>query len=467
MEGKLALLKFDKKTERKEVISMEKTINNCDKIGFEENVPRRNCYCLDYPVTKAGCMDLSKKIETHLICLENDCLSPWKHCTLCVFENVIEEMPIEETIIWKDGLCRFHYKNGAIARSEKLIEISNGILVKFPDNLRNLFPKFVMPLVISSEKPVKVAEEPLTPPTGRRERSITEAIEMRQQIFSADKVIGLKEILISEIRPFAGQPRFWFDEESLNLLSQSLSGGQTSTIVVMEIKDANYKYELVDGERRWRSAKKAGLKKLMAIVLKNISEDEQFLRSAMANFGGESHCELEEIELIRRLRLKHKLTAKQISVFLVKPITWVTQRSPLLSLSPEVLDMMHPRHKDKRLLLSHGRALSHIKDKEQQAKYAQKIFEGRVHAKQVWMEIRELKRLQGDHAEMKRTPRDDLRILHNSLNRFQRELESFLEMSVETFTKMFHSPSGAAKWPSVQNQIETLSKNLEVLKNRF
>ena len=79
-----------------------------------------------------------------------------------------------------------------------------------------------------------------------------------------EKVSKLIELDITKIVPDLEQPRRDFDEDALRALANSiLEQGVLQPIVVVKEKD---KYKIVAGERRWRAAKLAGIKKLPAIV---------------------------------------------------------------------------------------------------------------------------------------------------------------------------------------------------------
>ncbi len=79
-----------------------------------------------------------------------------------------------------------------------------------------------------------------------------------------EQVSELRHILISEISPDADQPRRHFEEEALGELAVSIKQhGIIQPLVVTAITGG---YQIVAGERRWRAAKLAGLKKVPAIV---------------------------------------------------------------------------------------------------------------------------------------------------------------------------------------------------------
>ena len=86
------------------------------------------------------------------------------------------------------------------------------------------------------------------------------------------------EIDITDIVPNGDQPRKVFDKEKLLELSESIrQKGVVQPIIVTKGGD---KYIIVAGERRWRAAGLAGLKKIPAIV-KDISDEKERLELAI------------------------------------------------------------------------------------------------------------------------------------------------------------------------------------------
>ena len=65
-----------------------------------------------------------------------------------------------------------------------------------------------------------------------------------------------------------------FDEKLLEDLSKSIKeDGVIQPIIVSANKGNSQKYTLIAGERRWRAAKKAGLKEI-PVIIKNLTEQE-------------------------------------------------------------------------------------------------------------------------------------------------------------------------------------------------
>ena len=73
-------------------------------------------------------------------------------------------------------------------------------------------------------------------------------------------------IPVSKIVPDPTNLRDHFDENDIETLGQNiLEHGQLDPIQVFERGDGTY--DLFDGERRWRAAKRAGIESLAAVVV--------------------------------------------------------------------------------------------------------------------------------------------------------------------------------------------------------
>ena len=88
---------------------------------------------------------------------------------------------------------------------------------------------------------------------------------------------------ISEIKPDKEQPRKTFEDESLKFLSESiLSNGLITPI------DIDEDGMIIDGERRWRAHKIAGLKEIEVRVVK-LNKDKGFWEFTPEDFQLEGY----------------------------------------------------------------------------------------------------------------------------------------------------------------------------------
>lgn len=91
------------------------------------------------------------------------------------------------------------------------------------------------------------------------------------------EVAEQNEIDINLISPNPKQPRTYFDEEALNELIVSIK--EVGILQPPVVREKSGRYELIMGERRYRAAKAAGLKKI-PVIIRN-TPDNQLLRDAL------------------------------------------------------------------------------------------------------------------------------------------------------------------------------------------
>ena len=91
----------------------------------------------------------------------------------------------------------------------------------------------------------------------------------------------IAEIEIKKITPSPFQPRETFDKEALEELAESINEFDLLNPILVR-KTGEDSYQIIAGERRWRAAQFAGLKKISAII-KDIDEDRQKIESLIEN----------------------------------------------------------------------------------------------------------------------------------------------------------------------------------------
>lgn len=178
-------------------------------------------------------------------------------------------------------------------------------------------------------------------------------------------------ISINEIDPNPQQPRTHFDEDALQELADSIK--QYGIIEPLIVRKNENRFELVAGERRWRAARIAGLKKV-PVVIKEYSKDEILIISLLENIQREDLNPIEEAvtyrRLIRELDLKQDEVAERVS----KSRTAITNSMRLLKLDTRVQQMLI----DGMISEGHGRALLPISDLEEQFNVAMRVFDEKL-----------------------------------------------------------------------------------------
>ena len=178
-----------------------------------------------------------------------------------------------------------------------------------------------------------------------------------------------------DVNPF--QPRTSFDEEALNELVQSVQEhGIIQPITVRRSKDN--KFELITGERRLRAAVKAGLKRIPAYVRE--AGDESMLELALVeNIQREDLDAIEVAISYQRLIEEFSLTQERLGERVGKKRATVANYLRLLNLPAEVQTAI----REKKLSMSHARALAGITDREYQLEVFAKILAQDLSVRQV------------------------------------------------------------------------------------
>lgn len=188
---------------------------------------------------------------------------------------------------------------------------------------------------------------------------------------SAEQAQGAVMLDISRVEPNRDQPRKKFDEDALNDLAESIK--QFGILQPLLVQERNDYYEVIAGERRWRAAKKAGVKEVPAII-KNLTEQEIMEISLIENIQREDLNPIEEALAYRRLLTEFNLKQDEVADRVSKSRTTITNSMRLLKLCDRVQQMVI----DDKLTTGHARPLISIEDEEKQIAAAEKIFDEKL-----------------------------------------------------------------------------------------
>jgi ParB family chromosome partitioning protein len=175
------------------------------------------------------------------------------------------------------------------------------------------------------------------------------------------------EVDIDEVVPNPQQPRLKFDPRSIDELAQSIRGsGVIQPILVVPEGDT---YKIIVGERRWRAANKAGLKKI-PVLIRQIPLEQQLELSLVENLHREDLNPLEIARVYRRLVEELGYTQEDIAARVGKDRTSVTNYLRLLNL-PEVIQDYLAENK---ITMGHARALLALDNPDSQVALAKDII---------------------------------------------------------------------------------------------
>jgi len=174
------------------------------------------------------------------------------------------------------------------------------------------------------------------------------------------------EVAVDEIIPNALQARLKFDSSSIEELARSIK--ESGIIQPLLVAPEGDKYKIVVGERRWRAAQKAGLKKI-PVLIRSIPKEQQLEISLIENLHREDLNPLEIARVYQRLIKEMNFTQEEIADRVGKDRTSVTNYLRLLQLPGVVQDYLS----DGKISMGHARALVSLENPEAQVSLAEEI----------------------------------------------------------------------------------------------
>ena len=176
---------------------------------------------------------------------------------------------------------------------------------------------------------------------------------------------SLQEVSVYDIDTNPDQPRKTFDEEKLEELASSIrTHGIVQPLILYRQGE---RYTIVAGERRFRAARLAGLKVVLAVITDKEEHELQEV-SLIENLQREDLNPVEEAAAIRFLMVQHNLTQEEVSSRIGRSRPAVTNALRLLNLPESVQEML----KEGSLSAGHGKMLAGLNDPEKAEKLAQK-----------------------------------------------------------------------------------------------
>ena len=188
---------------------------------------------------------------------------------------------------------------------------------------------------------------------------------------------SISEIALEKIYPNPDQPRRTFDEEALQELAQSIKDHGVISPITLR-KDANNRYMIIAGERRFRASKMAGLDTIPAYI--RTSKDEQVMEWALIENIQREDLDAIEIALAyQRLMDEYNLTQERMSERVGKKRATVANYLRLLKLPAEIQLGI----KEKKIDMGHARAILGSPSPEQQLNLYKRIVQNGLSVRKV------------------------------------------------------------------------------------
>jgi len=180
-----------------------------------------------------------------------------------------------------------------------------------------------------------------------------------------DEVIRID---IEKILPNQYQPRKVFRDDALKDLAVSIKEkGVLQPVLVSRSGDGTFR--LIAGERRWRAAHLAGLRKIPALV-KEASSQDSIEMALVENIQREDLNPIETAEALTRLSTDYNLTQEALSQRVGKDRATVANYLRILKLPDEIKALVN----DTSLSMGHAKALLTVESRQKQIEAAREII---------------------------------------------------------------------------------------------
>ena len=256
----------------------------------------------------------------------------------------------------------------------------------------------------------------------------------------------MRELPIEVIKPNPGQPRTRFNEESLKSLSDSIeASGVVQPLLVRPLSGGSY--EIIAGERRWRAAQIAGVKKI-PVVIRDSDEADRLEVALIENMVREDLNPVEEAKACAALVEDLGLSKEDLGKRVGRSRPQISNLIRLLDLPDEVLAMLEQGD----LSEGHGRALLQVSDHAARRKLARQALKNGWSVRQTEAQARA-----AGESKSKTTKKANLSA---------EELDAISDVSEKLEAKLKHEvrikPRGNGL--SVEIQLESLDQALDLAK---
>lgn len=198
-----------------------------------------------------------------------------------------------------------------------------------------------------------------------------------------DRDSALLEVPVDQIVPNAYQPRGHFDEEALSSLTASVRELGVLQPILVRPKE-NEQYELIAGERRWRAAKRAGLRAIPALV-RSVTDVSSLEQALVENLHRQDLNSLEEAAAYQQLIEDFHLTHDEVATRVGKSRSAVSNALRLFQLPPSIQRMVA----EGQLSAGHARALLATPDRAFQEALAKRAIAESLSVRDVEDSVRE------------------------------------------------------------------------------
>lgn len=247
--------------------------------------------------------------------------------------------------------------------------------------------------------------------------------DLEGNLFNEDeKKDQIVELDISLVVSNENQPRKEFEKESLEELKDSIK--QYGIIQPIVVRKLNDKYEIIAGERRWRAAKEASLKKVPCII-KEVDDKEAIKLALIENIQRQDLNPIEEANAFKALIDNYNLKQDEVAKAVGKSRSYIANSLRLLNLDKEILDYVS----EGKITVGHGKALLGVRNKKERLNVAKAIVDKNLNVRETEKLVSKAKTRKSKKDVVKKDP-------------FIEEIEEKLMRALGTKVSLISSKSG-------------------------
>lgn len=225
---------------------------------------------------------------------------------------------------------------------------------------------------------------------------------------------SINDIALSDIKPNPDQPRREFEDEALEELARSIKSlGIVQPITLKELQDGSYM--IISGERRWRAAALAGLKRIPAYI-RTASDEEMMAMALVENIQREDLNAIEVALAYRSLLEASGLTQEELAKQVGKNRSTISNSLRLLNLPAEIqLGLTRGV-----IEMGHARTLLSLPNTEDQLALYAETIKNRYSVRQVEERCKEIlgKKTKSSSTQKTSNGHEDFQLLSQQLTHF-------------------------------------------------
>lgn len=279
----------------------------------------------------------------------------------------------------------------------------------------------------------------ILPPLSRMFGMGDKGMSVEQEQFKQDEVV---ELSIHDIKPNRYQPRTIFNQDKIDELAQTIhTHGMIQPIVVRKVTDADKKYEIIAGERRFRAVKQLGWEQIPALI-RQMNDKETASVALIENLQREELTVIEEAKAYEQLIKIHELTQEALAQRLGKSQSTIANKLRLLKLPDAIQDAIL----NKSITERHARALIALKEHDKQIEILNEIINKHLNVKQTEDRVKKIlsketvkkkPRLKGFNKDMRiamNTIRQSLNMVSDAgvkLETEEEDLEDYYQITIK------------------------------------